>query len=425
MPLSDDYRLIALDESRRSDALRLDTWAFPSAIAVEDLVNDPQSIPLERMYAVVPAGAPDSGSLAGNYGVHTLRAYPVPGAEVACGWLTWVAVHPGHRRRGILSGMIEHHLADCAAQGEAISGLMAAEPAIYGRFGYGMASTRLNLTIPRRAPLRAVPGSDALDVVLEDWDAARHGDLVASLHRGYAALPAGLGRPGWTTWETDTLRTARYDDTPRYREGSEPRRIAIVRSGGEARGYATFHRTFSWERGGPDGTVRVREAVALDAAAAHRLWSVLLDLDLTSRIRVVGLPVDDPITSLLIDLRRTEAEYLDGSWIRIVDLPAALSQRRYAGAFDTVVEVRDTLIPRNAGRWRIRAEAWGHASAERTDADPALALDVRELGAAYLGSTSLAALAQAGLVDVHAPAALGPVAAGFSWPIAAGANWDL
>jgi predicted acetyltransferase len=169
--------------------------------------------------------------------------------------------------------------------------------------------------------------------------------------------------------------------------------------------------------------VQLRDAVALDAAAAHRLWSVLLDLDLMARVETGPLPVDDPILSLLVDARGAMPVTNDLQWVRILDLPRALSDRRYAAPVDAVLEVTDALLPQNAGRWRVRAEAHGAVEVSRSEAEADLVLDIRELGAAHLGAVSLAALAQAGLVTVRRPEALARAATAWSWPVAAGADW--
>ncbi|WP_449281017.1 GNAT family N-acetyltransferase [Leucobacter sp.] len=424
MTLPDGYRLARLeDRSRLERVLRLDAWAFPTEIPIEDLLAVEHPIPWGRAWAVEHERA-RTGELAAMYGAYSLRSFPVPGAETACGWLTWVGVHPGHRRRGILREMIAHHFADCLGRGEAISGLNAAEAAIYGRFGYGMAASQISLTIPRGAGLRPVPGSDGLEVDLAEWDPARHGESIAAMHREYARLPEGIGRPGWASWETPELRRAADQDPPELHRGQEAQRVLVVRDGaGEPRGYARFRRKSAWNRNIADGTVQLRDAVALDAAAAHRLWSVLLDLDLMARVETGPMPVDDPILSLLIDVRGALPVTNDLQWIRILDLPRALAARRYAAPVDAVLEVTDALLPRNAGRWRVRAEAHGAVEVSRSEAEPDLALDIRELGAAHLGAVSLAALAQAGLVTARRPGALARAATAWSWPVAAGADW--
>ncbi|UOR01052.1 GNAT family N-acetyltransferase [Leucobacter allii] len=425
MTLPDGYRLTRLDDdSRLREVIALDAWAFPTEVAFDELLRLEQPLPWGRVWGVEHGGS--APGLAAMYGAYALSAYPVPGVETACGWLTWVGVHPGHRRRGLLREMIAHHFADCLERGEVISGLTAAEAAIYGRFGYGMAAPQVSLTIPRGAALRPIAGSAALAVEMHEWDAARHGPVVARLHRSYARVPEGIGRPGWASWETPELRRAQDQDPPALRQGLEAQRLLLITdAAGEPRGYARFRRKSAWNRDVADGTVQVRDAVALDAAAAHRLWSVLLDLDLMARIEAGPLPVDDPILSLLVDARAAMPTTRDLQWIRILDLPRALAGRRYAAPADVVLEVTDALIPANAGRWRVRVDASGRAEVARSEDPAELRLDIRELGAAHLGTVSLAALAQAGLVDVAdgSHAALARAATAWSWPITAGGSW--
>ncbi|MEK8225120.1 GNAT family N-acetyltransferase [Oerskovia sp. M15] len=141
--------------------------------------------------------------LAAIYASYPFSAFPVPGGTLPVSGLTWVGVHPQHRRRGILSAMIDVHFEQAEAAGEPVSALFAAEAAIYGRFGYGQAAQDLRLTIPRGAALRDVPGADEHTVRIEKADRARHGDLVDTLHRAAGADPTGHGsginRPGWVT----------------------------------------------------------------------------------------------------------------------------------------------------------------------------------------------------------------------------------
>jgi predicted acetyltransferase len=112
---------------------------------------------------------------------------------------------------------------------------------------------------------------------------------------------------------------------------------------------------------------------------------------------------------------------VDNLWVRVIDLPGALSRRAYSAAVDVVLEVTDALLPGNAGRWRLRAGraggvgGAGGVDCARTDEAADIALDVRELGAAYLGGTRLATLAAAGLVDERRPGAVGALSTALSW----------
>ncbi len=97
-------------------------------------------------------------------------------------------------------------------------------------------------------------------------------------------------------------------------------------------------------------------------------------------------------------------------------MPGALTGRAYSAPVDTVIEVTDPLLDGNSGRWRLRSAARGlDATCERADEPADLALDVRELGAAYLGGTRLGSLAAAGLVSELRPGAVRRLSSAMSW----------
>ena len=361
--------------------------------------------------------------------------HPVPGARLPVAGLTWVGVHPQHRRRGILTSMVQHHLTECRTRGEAVSALFAAEMPIYGRFGYGLAARGTRMTLPRGAALRAVDGSDAVELTIEHAVAARHTDLVAAVH------DAAGDRPGWATRETTALRDVFLADPPQARGAAESQRIVIARVAGVPRGYALFRREDRWAPEGPRGVVRVREVVALEAAVARALWGVLVDLDLMATVESPVLALDDAVHQLLLDPRACAPRLVDNVWVRIVDLPAALAGRRYSAPVDVVIEVTDARLPENAGRWRLRTHESRSADAptrgartpgapypvhvNRTTDGADIRLDIRELGAVYLGGTSLTALSSAGLVHELTPGALDRVSTALSWPVAPVCSWTF
>lgn len=437
MPLPDTYTLVDLPESRRDELLEIDRWAFPTSVSEDDAKKLPLPLTWDRTRGVVvetpdPTAVPIDGAvpvrqtLVAIHSSYPFSHFPVPGAEIPVSGLTWVGVHPQHRRRGILSAMIDQHFADCVARGETVSALTAAEAGIYGRFGYGPAAHDLRLTVPRGATLRPVAGSEDLTVRIETLDPAVHGETVHDLHLRAGRQPtaaAGINRPGWATRETDALKTVFLDDPAAYRNGREALRIVIVEADGEPRGYTTFRRKVDWGHTGPRGTVSAGEVVALDPAASHRLWSTILDLDLTHEIEPFMIPVDDPITSLLVDPRAAAPRLADNVWVRLVDVPGALAARTYTTDLDVVLHVTDDRLPANQGSWRLTATAFGEATVTKTDDVPDLSLSVAELGAAYLGGTSLAALATAGRVEEHTDGALLRTASAFGWPVAPVCSW--
>lgn len=414
------YRLTEITADRVEEYRAVDAMAFaePARDPATDLAV-PFAVPLDRAVGVET----DGGELVAVHGSYAFHL-PVPGGEVPCAGLTWVGVRPDHRRRRLLSTMIDAHLERSLGRGEPVSALFAAEPGIYGRFGYGSAADHVRLTLARGAALRDVPGSADLTVRFETLDPALHEDLVDRLQ-----IAAGTGRPGWIARGSDALRRTAVADPAAWRRGGEPARLVTVHdAAGEPRAYAVLRRTQTWADGGAAYPVQVRSAAAVGAAAAHRLWSFLLDLDLTSTVTTGMLAVDDPLLALLADTRRPVPRTSDNLWVRLLDVPAALAARRYAAPLDVVLGVRDTLLPANAGAWRLvtgeaGADGAHGAHVERTDAAPDLELDVRELGAAYLGGRSLSALAAVGQVTTRDPAVLHRAATAFGWPVAPVCPW--
>ena len=84
-----------------------------------------------------------------------------------------------------------------------------------------------------------------------------------------------------------------------------------------------------------------------------------------------------------------------------------------------VIEVADDLFAENAGRWRLRAPGRAaegeRATCERTSAAADVTLPVQALGAAYLGGTTLGALAAAGLAAQARPGAIAALSTALSW----------
>jgi predicted acetyltransferase len=120
---------------------------------------------------------------------------------------------------------------------------------------------------------------------------------------------------------------------------------------------------------------------------------VLLDMDWLATLKAFLLPIDHPLLQQLRYPRRLQMRIGDGLWVRLVDVGAALSARAYGGGGSVVFEVEDAFLPENTGRWKLAA-----GKAERTDEAADLALDVRELGAAYLGGFTFGELLRSGFV---------------------------
>ena len=405
--------VVPLGPDRLRDIIDVDTWGFPSAIAVDDQLDWPTPLPWGRTYGIEDPTQP--GRLAAFHSSYAFANTPVPGARLPVAGLTWVCVHPQFRRQGMLRTMMDAHFAHCLERGEAVSMLYAAEPAIYGRFGYGLAARQVQLTLPRGAALRPVD-TTGLTVRIEHFDFETHGALVARLH-------GAVDRPGWVTRPTEAHQRSFLSEVPMRKGDFETLRILVVERDGDAVGYALFRRKFAWGLGGPAGLVRVVEVAAEEPAIAHVVWSRMVDFDLTTEILTPHLAVDDPLFSMLVDYRATKPVAQDNLWVRLVDVGAALAGRRYRSDVDVVLEVTDEVLPANSGRWLVRAMEGQEPEVTRTDRLADIELDVRELGAAYLGGISLVELAAAGLVTELTDGALVQASLAFGSHRAPVASW--
>jgi predicted acetyltransferase len=314
---------------------------------------------------------------------------------------------------------MRRQLADVRDRREPLAVLWASESVIYPRFGYGRAMWHADFTLYRGegALAKTAPADPGLRLRLAEPAAA-----LPELAKVYdAVLPT---RPGFIARDEAWWRREVYDP-PEWRQGASPLRCVVAEDDSGPRGYALYSAVHRWDpvTSLPNDSLTVREMVCADAAAGTALAADLLSRDLTAEFHFRDRPVDDPLLSQLADPRRARPRLKDALWVRIIDVPAALAGRRYSGPVDAVLEVRDRLLPANAGRWRLattgQAGDTGGLEASCVAAEPGAAadvtLDVTELGAAYLGGTRLAELAGAGLVAEGRPGAVRQLSAALAW----------
>jgi len=360
-----------------------------------------------------PEAAPaQDGDIVGTAGAFSFQM-SVPGAVLPVAGVSYVSVLPTYRRRGILRSLMRRQLADIAARGEEpVAALWASEAPLYGRYGYGPAGSVAVFTFGRGEGALTAGVDESLTLQL-----VSPGKAAADLAKVYDTVrPA---RPGFFARDEAWWDKVLFDHAS-DRGGFGPLRCVLAADEAGPRGYALYRAQGLWDAAEylPAGKIVVRELIAADPAAGAALWRDLLSRDLVTEVLAVNRPVDDPLIFQLADPRRARPHTGDGLWVRLIDLSRALSSRAYSCAVDVVLQVSDELLTSNAGRWRLQvADPMSAAgiSCTRTT-DPAdIALDVRELGAAYLGGTRLGALAAAGLVRELRPGTLGRLSAAMSW----------
>jgi len=329
-----------------------------------------------------------------------------PGGSVPIAAVTLVTVHPSYRRRGLLRQMMTHQLEGIATRGiEPVALLWASEAPIYGRFGYGETLSRLRLAGQTRA-LTFAPGV-SFDGSVGEVERAEFLPVAQRLRQSWLAT-----RPG-ALERTDGWWNVRLHDPEPWRRGASAYRFVLhFAADGAADGYAVFR----VKEDGPDGygELIVHSVDAATGPAYATLWRFLLSLDLVRSFSWHDAPVDEPLRLLVTDPRAIKAELADGTYARLVDVPAALMARRYAAEIDVVIEVTDPMLALNDRTFRLQGGPDG-AEVKPSRRRPDVSMNVRELGAIYLGGISPASLRQAGLVTEHASGTVGRVAAAFAW----------
>lgn len=341
-------------------------------------------------------GAFEDGRLVGTGAAFTFRMAVPGGVTVPAAGVTRVSVAPTHRRRGLLRAMMRRQLDDIHARGEPLAGLYSAQAPIYGRFGYGVGTWHSHLVIPRSRSAFRAPARDGRVRIVDAEGALAE---IPALHEQLSIAQPGavIRKQGY--WE---MRAADLADHRRGRS----RNWYLVHDGEDGPdGFAIYRVQPRWLAEDPGGTVFLSDLMASSAAATAALWRFCLDVDLMVRVDAANRPVTDPVRHLLADSRAARETVYDGLWIRLVDVGAALAGRRYAREGNLAIEVGDEFCPWNAGRWELAADAGG-AECRRTERAPDLALDVADLGAAYLGGTRLTTLAAAGRVEASSQALL-------------------
>lgn len=400
------YPLRAVDTDELDHFFRVLCRAFGEDIR-------PEEIALERLTAEAARtlAAFDGGELVGTAGAFTFDL-AVPGARLPAAGVTYVGVSPTHRRRGILASMMARQLHDIHDRGEPVAILWASESSIYGRYGYGYASRRMDVEIDRtQTRIRTdLPVDDSVELRLVAPAAMR--DAVEEIERAVVDE-----RPGQFVRDSRWIDSSLTDLECRRNGRSEMQGVLASRAGRPV-GYATYSAKGGSIRGHAlsDGDVAVIAQRALDPEADVALTRLLLSLDLMRRVRWWNQPLDSAVPHVLADPRQAKSIVSDGLHARVVDVASALSGRRYARPVDVTIAVVDDRCPWNAGTWRLHAGVDGVASCERADTPADLTLEIEALGAAYLGGTSLASLAAAGRVSAPDPLRLNDLSVAFGWP---------
>jgi len=369
------------------DALNAISHYFGHVNQLEDAERFAKWIEVERMHAAF-----EGDRIIGGAGAFTYRMSVPGGALVPAAGITVVGVLPTHRRRGVLRKLMREQLDDCRARGDFVAYLWASEATIYGRFGYGLASRIGEISLAKDRTRFALPFEPRGTVRLVDLEEAAR--TFPPLYEQVVAQRPGMFIRSQDWWETRRL----FDDAARRQGG--PKNLVLLELDGKPAGYAIYNVKQDWVSGFSKGVVNIVEVVTPTPDAARELWRWLLDFDWTSEFSANLLPLDHELFMLVAEPRRLQFKINDGVWVRLIDIGQALSARTYNDG-EIVLDVEDTFMPENAGRWRVTP-----SGAERTDDAADLRLDVTGLGSVYLGGFTFDSLVRGSRAQELTPVAV-------------------
>jgi predicted acetyltransferase len=281
-------------------------------------------------------------------------------------------------------------------QQQPIAMLWASMAAIYQRFGYGLGyvcqmpsfdARRLSFVDEIATPgrVRLVPREEVMS-------------RIAPVYERFAA-PRTLMLHRTEFWWLGAL-------LHQWNPADAPELVAAYEERGEVRGYLLY----AVERDETSGSstnlaIQVRDLVWHPPAAHRALLHYLAAYDRAGTVTFNALPPDDPLFFSVQEPRDLGTRAMDGTWLRLVDLPAALEGRGYAAEGRFSFALDDALCPWNNGVWEISAEG-GAALIGRSSREPDLTLSPRALAMLACGSASAALLARLGLLQVTEPRAV-------------------
>jgi len=345
---------------------------------------------LDRTIAVF-----DGGELVANAGAVSFDLTLPGGTSLPAAGVTAVGVRQTHRRRGLLNRMMRHQLDDVARRGEPLAVLTASETVIYGRYGYGMATQFWSWRTDTEGLVFEVPSTAGGRVRVLDRDAALK--LYPGIHER-----ARLRHPGSVAW-TPAWWEFWFEDLEVDRDGATARFYLVHENdAGEPDGLLAYNVKHKWERGLPDHTVQIQLSYAVDDEVEAALVQHLTTIDLVRHVTAQNRPVEDHLRHRLANARRMRVTAVgDHLWLRVLDVPRALSARALGADDRVVLAVEDGFLPGSGGTFAVAP-----GSCERTDASPDLSMDARDLGAIYLGGVLPSALGRAGRIREHTPGSL-------------------
>lgn len=291
-----------------------------------------------------------------------------------------VTVQASHRRQGLMRSLMTKELQDAKERGELFATLTAADALLYGRFGFGVATTQRRLEIETDSRFQMTRPATGSVVFAEPQKIT--GLRSKLFDRFHADSFFSIQRPSYY-WLSD------FD----FRESKPRHDRAIVHLGeqGEPDGAAVFTNT--------ESEITIHDLLSFDSGAELDMLRFLAQLE--GPTKLIWKNCYDPRHPLpwaLTDRRLVHTtEEADGVWARIVDVVRALQARDYEHDGEIAFELLDP-IGDQTGNYRLRVKD-GTAAVESNSGSPRLQVQSAALTSLYSAIQGAKELAATGAIS--------------------------
>jgi len=289
-----------------------------------------------------------------------------------------VGVAPESRGKGYAKKMMAEAVREAARDGFALSVLYPSTQPLYRAAGYEQAGHRLLIRVPIAEFDAKERGLDVVALGENDWPA------VKACYGVFGPRFDGMVERGPYVWG----RVAKWHDQKFQGYG-------IRNNSGGLDGYAFV---LQKKKESSRQEIMVQDLAFVSAAAGRRMLQFLGEFGTMGDDAVF---LGGPSHPALIMLGRQKYKMEFGHYwmLRIVNVVGALGGRGYPSGVraDIEFEVRDEVVPENAGNWILRVED-GSGQVLRGGYGR-IKTDIRGLAALYSGHLTPVALALAGMVE--------------------------
>lgn len=339
------------------------------------------------------------------------------GADVSADAISGVVVLPTHKRRGLLSRWLTADIEQARERGDVACGLYASATGIYGRFGFGISTSHATATLDARGTTFNEPPTGCMRVVTGAEALA----ALPGVARAAQLANAGSIQPPTHVWKGATQQL------PGVSQADRQRWFAVhTDECDQPDGVIGYTLADTWDSGRGGSTVTLHTLYAATPTAERELWRYAASIDFTATVVCEMTSPDCALPWWVSDPRAvTFGPSWDGLWSRILDVPAALSARRYPVDAQVALQVHDAA-GHTQGHYHLEVDASGEGVCTRrrtSTREPDLTLGIADLSSLWLaggaGVPSLAALVHSGRVRLSDATTLPRLSALFGWPVPA------